>query len=351
MSSPLQQLVLHRCRELGPEKAGEFFQVAPTLIRQWLAGSKTPSLAAVEKVYTAPESPPTDAPWGDREVFLALPFYKTTSPRTLWSILGVWDRAKFRAGTRFDDAFIVHARNQLADDFLATNVPKCFWVDDDIIFGNGSPSWFRKYADLEMSDRYAGINAPVQLASHGKSIVSGVYVGRHQKGRANYAEALAETPEGNAENAKAHAAPFDGLRETKWAGLGCLLHTREVLTDIQKTHPHLAPTTPGQPWSFFSNSSDALMRAIPELKAKVGEATEQVRGGTAENAIAILADVARQIDSAENETKRTSKLHQGEDETFGRRAATAGHSTWIDFSVVCGHLGTKVYNCQNTDTQ
>jgi hypothetical protein len=351
MSSPLQQLVLHRCRELGPEKAGEFFQVAPTLIRQWLAGSKTPSLAAVEKVYTAPESPPTDAPWGDREVFLALPFYKTTSPRTLWSILGVWDRAKFRAGTRFDDAFLAHARNQLADDFLATGAPWCFWVDDDSVFPMGSAPWFRKHAEISIPDRFAELSAPVQLRSHGKSIVSGTYFGRHQKGKAVYAEALAETPEGIAENVKAHAAPFDGIRPTAWAGLGCLIHQRVVLEDIQKTHPHLAPTAPGQPWSFFSNSSDALMRALPELKAKVGEATEQVRGGTAENAISLLADVARQIDSAEAETKRTSKLHQGEDETFGRRAAAAGHQTWIDFSVICGHVGTKVYNSQNTDAQ
>ena len=65
----------------------------------------------------------------------------------------------------------------------------------------------------------------------------------------------------------------------------------------------------------------------------------------------ILSDVARQIDSAEAETKRTSKLHQGEDETFGRRAAAAGHQTWVDFSVICGHVGTKVYNSQNTDAQ
>lgn len=348
--SYLQSLVIHRCKELGLEKAGEFFAVSPSLVRQWLAGSKTPSLAAVEKVFTLPSAPPTDASWGSREVFLALPFYKTTSPRTLWSILGVWDRAKFRAGTRFDDAYIIHAREKLADDYITAGVPWIWWVSDDQVFPNGSAYWYNQYAEIEVPERYAGLNTPVQLRSHNKSIVSALYFGRHRKGRAVYAEALEDTPAGSEENRKAHQAPFDEIRPTRWAGMDCMIHRREVLLDIKAKFPFLEAKTSGQPFHFFSNSSDPLLLAIPELKLKLDAAAEQVRGGTGDAALRLLADAYKQIISAENETKDSLDLRQGEDQTFGQRAAHAGHTTFIDFSVVCGHVGTKVYNSQNTES-
>lgn len=347
--SYLQSLVIHRCRELGDEKSAEFFAVSPGLIRQWLAGSKIPSLAAVEKVFVTPEVPPADAPWAGREVFLALPFYKTTSPRTLWSLLGIWDRAKFRAGMRYDDAYIIHAREQLAEDFMQTGLPICQWFDDDMVVPMGSAAWYNKHAEATIPERFAALNTPTQLRSRGKTVITGVYFGRKHKGRAVYAEALAETPEGNEENRRAHSAPFDDVRPTKWAGLGCLQHTREVLLDIQKTHSHLAPDRPGLPWHYFSNTSDALMRAVPELKEKIAAASAQVSGGTHDAALKTLEDVARQIDAAEKQVRNDSKLHQGEDQTFGQRAAVAGHQTWVDFSIMCGHVGTKVYNAQNTE--
>lgn len=348
-SSYLQSLVIHRCKELGLEKAGEFFAVAPGLVRQWLAGSKTPSLAAVEKVFVEPSNPPADAPWGSREVFLALPFYRSTSPRTLWSILGVWDRAKFRAGTRFDDAYVIHAREKLADDFLVTGVPWCWWVSDDQVFPNGSASWYNQYAEIEVPERYAGLNTPVQLRSHNKSIVSALYFGRSRRGRAVYAEALETTSAGNDENRRAHQAPFDEIRPTAWAGLDCLIHRREVLLDVKSKFPFLAGKTADHPFHFFSSSSDSLMLAVPEIKFKLDAAAEQVRGGTGGAAIRILSDAYKQIVSAENESRDRADLHQGEDQIFGQRASAAGHQTFVDFSVVCGHVGTKVYNSQNTE--
>ena len=53
--SYLQSLVINKCKELGAEKSAEFFEVSVGLVRQWINGSKTPSLASVEKVFSVPE--------------------------------------------------------------------------------------------------------------------------------------------------------------------------------------------------------------------------------------------------------------------------------------------------------
>lgn len=346
--SHLQTLVTDRCRALGVEKSAEFFAVAPGLVRQWLKGSKSPSLAAVEKVFSVPDVPPAGAGWSGREVFIALPFYKTTSPRVLWSLLGIWDREKFRASMQYDDAYIVHAREQLADTYLTANVPFCWWVDSDVVSPMGSAAWFNTHTRQNLPEQFAGLHTPTRLRSHGKSMVSGVYFGRGHHGRAAYHEALLDSPEGQTENRFAHEGPRDLLRPTEWAGFGCLLHTREVLLDIQKTHPHLAPQAPGEPFHFFSASSDAVMRSIPEITAMVSNAENEIKSGTGAAAEKVLRDVMKALFSAEQKTLSESRHQQGEDQLFGRRAAVAGHPTFVDHAVRPGHIGDTVYTAENT---
>jgi hypothetical protein len=342
----LRSIVTNHCRALGVEKAAEFFDVTQALVRQWLAGSKCPSLAAVEKVFVVPSGPPAEAGWEGREVFLALPFYKTTNPLTLFSVLAVWDRQKFRAGMKFNDAFIAHARNSLAHDFLGTGVPWCWWVDDDVVAPMGSASWFNTFTGSNLPDQYAGLHTPTRLRSHGKSIVSGLYVGRETGGRAMYAEALAN----DAENQYAHAGPYDTIKQTEFAGMGCMLTSRQVFLDIQAKFPHLEAQRKednGQ-FHFFSNSSDALQSAIPELRSKIEAAGVEVKGGTADVALRILEDAVRQIDDAVARNRAESAHRQSEDRTFCVRAAAAGHLTYVDFAVCCGHVGPHVYHIRNT---
>ncbi|HUV14391.1 MAG TPA: hypothetical protein VMY18_12165, partial [Acidobacteriota bacterium] len=49
----LKNLVIQKIRDLGVEKAGEFFDVNERLVRQWLSGSKSISLVAAEKTFDA----------------------------------------------------------------------------------------------------------------------------------------------------------------------------------------------------------------------------------------------------------------------------------------------------------
>lgn len=341
--SYLQQLVINRCRELGDDKAAEFFAVSSGLVRQWVNGSKTPSLAAVEKVFQIPETAAENAAWAGKEVFIAAPFHKSTNPMTLFSLLATWDRPKFGFRHRFGDAFIIHARNQLADDFLASGLPWCWWWDDDMIMPAGNAAWFRQNTRIPMGDQFAGIHAGNRLRSRGKSLIGGLYFGRWEHGRAMYSQAM----ENDEEDARAHTAPFDEVKATDWVGTGCLMHTREVLLDIQKGFPHLAPQHPSETFHFFSPTSDVLVAAFKDLQAKTAAAAVAIRSNVDE-AIRIINDLISQAKSAEAEYLRSNRLNQGEDQTFCRRAAKVGHQPFVDFSVVCGHVGSVVYGPHNT---
>jgi hypothetical protein len=347
--SYLRSLVVSRCKELGSDTAAaEFFGVQKSLIRQWVAGSKPPSLAAVERVFVMPPELPKDAEWAGKDVFLAMPSYKTTNPLTLYSILGLWDRAKFGGNIKFNDAYIIHARNLLAHDFLATGLEGCFWIDDDMVVPMGSAGWFNQYTGFNLSGTYAGLHTVNRLRSHGKSLVGALYYGRNPSGRAMYYEALLNTPEGNAEDSRAHQAPRDELKATRWFGSGCFYNSRQVLLDIKAQMPHLAPQHPSEPWGFFSNSEDGLLRRMPQAKALVDSAASEVKGGSGEKAAGLLADLQKLLSEAEEDTKRNNRLHQGEDQTFGIRAGQCGHQPYVDMAVVCGHIGSAIYGPHNT---
>ena len=349
--SYLQALVISRCKALGVEEAAVFFSVSPGLVRQWMAGSKSPSLAAVELVFQVPEPSPLsgyDAQWAGKEIFLALPCYKTSEPRTLFSILGLWDRSKYGASVRYGDAYVSHTRNNLARDFLSTGLPEILWIDDDMIVPTGNAGWFNYHTGFEFEEAFAGMHTPTRLRSHGKTIVGGLYFGRGPRARAVYYEAMLSSSAGLMEDKMAHAAPADRLRQCWWTGTGCLWHKREVFLDIQKAFPNLAPESTHEPWHFFSNRDDLLAKAFPEIKANVDAAAQEMRKQNGAEAQRHILDALRQLEDASKDTVIHSALQQGEDQTFGKRAKVAGHQSHVDHGVVCGHVGTCVYGPRNT---
>lgn len=345
----LESLVLQRCRELG-DKAPEFFGVSPMHVRQWINGSKRPSLAAVEKVFKEPEVPTLDADWGGKDTMLCLPMYKQTNPLTVFSLLGIWDRAKFGALIEYGDAFIVHSREAIAHRFLESGKPFSLWIDDDMIVPMGNAEWYRSKTGIMLPDEFAGLHTANRLRSHNRSIVGGLYFGRKPHGRAMYYEALVDSPAGAEENQRAHEAPFDSLRPCKWTGTGCIWIAREVFTDIRANNPHLEPMFPGEPFHYFVNASDGAMSRFAEIEATVSAATQEATAGSAEGATKHLGDACRLISEAKGEVLRNSHLMQGEDQTFGIRAGLAGHQSFVDMGLVCGHVGTAVYGPHNTRT-
>jgi len=347
--SPLVQQVVFKCQELGPEKAASFFGVAPALVKQWVKGSKQPSLAAVEKVFEAPEAPAIEADWAGKDVHLCLPQYKSTNPLTLFSLLGIWDREKMGALMEYGDAFIVHARESLAEAFIKSGKPHSLWVDDDMIVPNGNAEWFRKHTLIPIPDEFAGLHTGNRLRSHEKALVGALYFGRKPWGRAMYYDAMVDSPAGAEENKRAHTAPFNALKPTKWVGTGCLWVNREVFLDIQSTHPHLAPMFPGEPFHYFSNASDGAMLRFDEIEGNLAQAKTCVSAeDNRPKAVAFLEDALRLIAEARSDNVRTAHLMQGEDQTFGIRAGKAGHQSYVDMGLICGHVGTCVYGPHNT---
>lgn len=346
--SYLQALVITRCREFGIEKSAEFFTVSPGLVRQWMKGSKTPSLAAVERVFAPPSSGFANAEWEGKDVFVAAPFYRSNHPATLFSLLAMWDRPKMGFRTRYGDAFIIHAREVLAQDFLASGMPYCFTLDDDMILPCGHAGWYNEITGFNLPDKFAGLHTISQLRSRGKSLIGGLYFGRNRHGRALYHEATQLTEAGRLEDERAHTAPFDEVKATEWTATGCMLFKREVLTDIMATHPHLAPQFPGEPFHFFSNSADAVMRHFGEMQAKAAAAVNFIQESRASDAGVLLQELVAQMKGAEEEVIKHNRLQQGEDQLFCRRAKVAGHQPYVDFSIVCGHVGQNVWGPGNT---
>lgn len=343
--SYLRSLVVAKIRELGPEAAAGYFAVSEQLVRQWETGTKPVSLAAVEKVFEPGQQGFKDASWEGKKVLLMFPWYKTTNPLTAFCLLALLDRAKMGASMEFGDALIAHARNKLLDTLVSTGTEHGFFLDDDMIVPCGNAGWFNRHTGMALPEHFAGVHTIDRLMGHGKTLVSGLYFQRKPGGRAVYYDALLETPDGEDENRAARTAPVGLLKPVQWAGTGCMLVHRSVPLDIREKMPWLAPQGPGESWHYFSSASDGLLDAVPKLAAELeasiadfsqGKSTGEAFEGSARSIQARLAELAASA-------PRQNRLQGGEDEVFGRRAASCGHQTFVDFGVVCGHVGGKIY--------
>ncbi len=350
--SYLRNLVKLKVVELGDEKAAEFFDVSKLLVQQWRNGSKTPSLQAIERVFEEPKTQGLTerANWEGKKVVILQPFYKTVSPPTHFAILGLLDREKMGALMRHSDAFIWHARNVLADQFVQTGVEWSFWLDDDMVPSFGNSAWFNHFTGFNFPEKYAGKHVLNALMSHNKSIVGGTYFGRSAKGRAMFHEALLSTPESIAENARVHQGPIDELKPVKWCATGCLLVHRQVYLDIREKFPNLAPMHPAEPWHYFTSQNDAAVNRITALSEQVAQACQHVTAGKMDlsEVEKLLNDVRLQLEETKTDNIKFSRAQAGEDMVFGLRAGLAGHQSYVDLSVHVGHLGTTCFGAYNT---
>jgi len=349
--SYLTNVVKLKVVELGDQAATEFFGVSKLLVQQWRNGSKTPSIAAIEKVFERPSNGPTkSADWEGRKVVILQPFYKAVHPVTHFSILGLLDRGTMGALMRHNDAFIHHARNVLADQFLETGVEWSFWTDDDMVFPFGNAGWFNHFTGFNFPEKYAGKHILNSLLSHNKSLVGALYFGRSAGGKAMYYEAMMGTPDGLAENKRAHDAPRDELRAVRWTATGALLVNRQVYLDVRAKFPNLAPQHPTESWHYFTNANDAAVTRIANLSDTIRVAYEQVREGKLDlsQVEKLLNDTHAQLAETKALDFQNSRTQQGEDQTFGIRAGQAGHQSYVDLSVVCGHIGQTCFGPFNT---
>lgn len=242
-----------------------------------------------------------------RNICLLFPIYKSVEPGMMMSVLAFWDKTTMRAEFRGQDAMIARSRNHLARRFLEqTDSEWSLWIDDDVIMPCGSAGLFRYLVggvdpgtkgrndghwSYKMNDDVAGLSAPSRLISHGKTIVSGVYFDR--LGHDSITAVFGTGPQ--------QKLPADTLLPVDFAGFGCMLVHRSVYLDIAKKFPETYhKDAPGFESGFFTPIQDS-------------------------------------------ETKRM----YGEDQAFCHRAKEAGHPTYLDLNLICGHVGSAIHGLPN----
>jgi hypothetical protein len=230
----------------------------------------------------------------ERKLMICFPCYRNTNPATLMSILGMWDRSKMMFALEHGTV-LINARNRLANTFLRSGCEWSFWLDDDMVAPFGNEMSFRGLTGIgpaKLSSVAADTNSITRLVQTAKQrnakIVSGLYFGRNNQGRAMYAEAIASKA---ADNEARTSAGKDFIKETKWAATGCLLIHRDAFLAVKNHAP-----IDGNNYPFF-----------------------------------------------------TPEGYQGEDQAFGTKALRAGIKSFVDHRVVCAHMGHAFYNHTNTE--
>lgn len=268
------------------------------------------------------------------KVLIVLPWQKQTNPATAFAVAALADKRRTSISLCAGDAFVVHSRNTLADMFLASAFEWMFTVDDDILMPFGDAAAFKRYTGFDIPDAFAGLNTLDRLLSHGKTLVGGLYWGRNPTGRGMFAEA------GNKEMADyARRAPIDEIRPTRWVATGVLLVHRSVYEDIEKKFPRLARGANGKGGNWFSPSEHTAMAGIDKVR-------EMLSAGPMTSDKAFRA--YEMLEQTAAEARANSTLSQGEDVAFCVRAKQAGHQPYVDFGLVCGHLGNCCYGPHNT---
>lgn len=287
----------------------------------------------IDQVSVAPRTTVVAATM-NKNVFLALPWQKTTNPLTAFSVSSLMDRRRMTAALNWGDAYVCHSRNTCADLFLGTECEWMLTIDDDVVLP-GSPVWFNANTRFNLPEKFAGMNVLDRLLSHKKSLVGGLYFGKHPYGKPMYSEGAAIPSEED----YAHTAPIDLVKPTRWVATGCLLIHRTVYLDIEKRFPRLARKADGKGGNWFTPSEDSALEWID--KCRIELSSSPLNGEKA-------LKVYQMLEQASNEARRDSCLGMGEDVAFSVRAAKSGHQPHVDMGLVLGHVGYQVYGPGNT---
>lgn len=248
------------------------------------------------------EQIPERSLWAGKDLAICSPFYRTTNPLTNFALMALFDRTKMRYFQEHG-TYLIRARNRLAFKFLESGCQWSLWVDDDMIPPIGNSTWWRKAVNApdtfnESAASVNVINRLMQSADrvNGK-IISSLYFGRNEFGRAMFAEAIPLGRDGAVETHRARqAAGTDKIRQTAWVAAGCMLVHRDVFVKCAEKLPKIEYSYQN-PIPFFTP---------------------------------------------------TVESNSGEDQAFGRLAAACGFASYVDYGVVTAHLGYNIWSSWNT---
>jgi hypothetical protein len=193
--------------------------------------------------------------WIGRDLFVAFPCYKHTNPVTAWCLVAIaldLGVEKVRFDMEIGDAMIYHARNRLAEKFLASESNWLLFLDDDMIVPIGRPDFFKAMSRLpsSYSTAAASLHTVNRLIGHQKELVGASYFARHPNGRA--INSLHADPEYRQKVCSFH----DGILPCQWIGTGCMLIHRSIFLAMKEKFPELEPENSEMPWNFFQPGID-----------------------------------------------------------------------------------------------
>lgn len=337
----LSGLVRGKIDEIGVPNAAKFFGVGETRIKHWRSGTIVPPLRAAEKVYgelldrprdeqlPSTGQPPLVANWEGKKLQICIPWYKSASPFTAFSLLAMFEKGKMGIIMNCGDAFVAHTRNKIARTFIDSGSEWSLWVDDDMILPMGNAAWYNAITGFNFADEFAGLHTVNRLLSHDKPIVGGLYFGRASNGRPMYAEG-ANSPQ---EAEQARQGPVDRCKPTKWIATGCLLIHRDVFLGIEKKFPHLKG-------NYFSPSEHDLIDSVENIQKLLSDQTVDPKTR--------IVRASTMLESGRLLSNTNSRMGVGEDVIFCTRAAAAGFQPHVDLGLVIGHVGAQVYGPFNT---
>lgn len=283
----------NKLQELGEQAVCEALDHPKHLIRQYASEKKTPGLKVCQKIVDLWGQSESLAPivemkdvWTGKDVCLCLPWYKTTYPNTVFCIMAMWDKSRMRLQMRSDDSMITRSRNHLAKRFLETGCQWSIWFDDDMVFPFGHAGIYATMTNMRnVPDKFMAFNTIDRLISWNKSIVGGCYWDRRGSGKLIAGGGAAIL----------NPIPSDNLHAVNFVGTGCLAVNRQVFLDIAEKFPDtLHEDSLGNESGFFTNI-------------------------------------------------QTPQRMLGEDESFAKRAADAGHPSYLDLGLLCGHIGSSIH--------
>lgn len=291
--------------EIREEAMCKALDLPKQIIRQFHTGKKTPSYktcqkildlwgeaylpqveiakAAIQEVEKEKESKDL---WEGRDVCLCLPWYKETYPDTVLCIMAMWDKTRMRLELRSGDSMITRSRNQLAKRFLNTGATWSIWFDDDMVFPFGHAGIYMTMTNMRnVPAQFLGLNTIERLISWNKTIVGGCYWDRRGGGKL--------IAGGN--QPITSPIPSDTIAGVAFVGTGCLAIHRQVFLDIATKFPEtMSEKSHGNECGFFTNI-------------------------------------------------QTPERMMGEDESFAKRATDAGHPSYLDLGILCGHIGQNIH--------
>lgn len=319
----IQQLLISKFEELGRKEVAKSLEVPEMVLAQFVTGKKSPGLKTCQKIidlwgkeekgesekpvtslsedgshcvwfdkdgimnceYCPPEWAAKKAAWPGRDVCLCLPVYNNVPFAHYFTMLTLVAKYKMglRINARGEDSMITRSRNHLAKRFLDTGATWSIWFDSDMVVPFGHSGVFMTMTNMRsVPEKYLAMHTIERLISHGRTVVGGCYWDRRGGGKLIAGSRQPIT----------HAIPTDTLNAVDFVGTGCLAVHRQVFLDIATKFPETySQNAFGNEAGFFTNI-------------------------------------------------QTPERMLGEDESFAKRATDAGHPTFLDLGLLCGHVGS-----------